>query len=187
MLLKYWNNDLDKKATKYTNKGSTTQPVYINSNGVPTAISYTIAKSVPSNAVFTDTNTWRGIQNNLTSTSTEDSLSAYQGKLLNDKIENASLKNYNNSYADFCVEKRCGICQMMFNCVVESNIIADAWMVIATIDTTYRPRTNWVDMKISKLGVKYGIMVETNGKVYIMPIGTQISAGDYLIASMSYV
>ena len=29
-------------------------------------------------------NTWRGIQNNLTSTSTTDSLSAYQGKLLND-------------------------------------------------------------------------------------------------------
>ena len=34
----------------------------------------------------TDTNTWRGIQNNLTSTSTSDSLSAYQGKVLNDKF-----------------------------------------------------------------------------------------------------
>lgn len=33
-----------------------------------------------------DTNTWRGIQNNLTSTSTTDSLSAAQGKALNDKI-----------------------------------------------------------------------------------------------------
>ena len=33
-----------------------------------------------------DNNTWRGIQNNLTSTSTTDSLSAYQGKLLNDKF-----------------------------------------------------------------------------------------------------
>lgn len=32
----------------------------------------------------TPPNTWRGIQNNLTSTSTTDSLSAYQGKLLND-------------------------------------------------------------------------------------------------------
>jgi len=36
-------------------------------------------------------NTWRGIQNNLTSTSTTDSLSAYQGKLLNDEI--VTLKN----------------------------------------------------------------------------------------------
>lgn len=31
-----------------------------------------------------DTNTWRGIQNNLNSTSTTDSLSAAQGKILND-------------------------------------------------------------------------------------------------------
>lgn len=34
------------------------------------------------------TNTWRGIQNNLTSTSTTESLSAYQGKLLNEKFDN---------------------------------------------------------------------------------------------------
>ena len=33
---------------------------------------------------LTDTNTWRGIQDNLTSTSTTDSLSANQGKILND-------------------------------------------------------------------------------------------------------
>lgn len=37
-----------------TNAGSATQPVYF-SEGVPTAISCTINKSVPSNAVFTDT------------------------------------------------------------------------------------------------------------------------------------
>lgn len=34
----------------------------------------------------TDTNTWRGIQNNLTSTSTDQSLSAAQGKILNEKF-----------------------------------------------------------------------------------------------------
>lgn len=65
--------------------GSATQPVYF-SGGKPTACTYTLGKSVPSNAVFTDTNTWRGIQNNLTSTSTDQSLSAAQGKILNDKI-----------------------------------------------------------------------------------------------------
>lgn len=68
--------------------GSATQPVYFSS-GKPVACTYTLGKSVPSNAVFTDTDTWRGIQNNLTSTSTTDSLSAYQGKLLNDKINNS--------------------------------------------------------------------------------------------------
>jgi len=38
----------------YKSKGSATQPIYFNSSGVPTVISYTIAKSVPSTAVFTD-------------------------------------------------------------------------------------------------------------------------------------
>ena len=44
-------------ATKLTtaNAGSTTQPVYFT-DGKPAPISYTIAKSVPSNAVFTDVN-----------------------------------------------------------------------------------------------------------------------------------
>lgn len=37
-----------------TNNGSATQPVYF-SNGVPVATTYTLGKSVPSNAVFTDT------------------------------------------------------------------------------------------------------------------------------------
>lgn len=38
-----------------TSVGSSTQPVYFDANGKPVAISYTISKSVPSNAVFTDT------------------------------------------------------------------------------------------------------------------------------------
>ena len=37
-----------------TTVGGTTTPIYLN-NGTPTALSYTIAKSVPSDAVFTDT------------------------------------------------------------------------------------------------------------------------------------
>lgn len=36
--------------------GGSTTPIYLN-NGIPTACSYTLGKSVPSNAVFTDTNT----------------------------------------------------------------------------------------------------------------------------------
>lgn len=66
--------------------GSTTQPVYFT-GGRPVAIGYTIAKSVPADAKFTDTNTWRGIQNNLTSTATDQSLSAAQGKALKDALD----------------------------------------------------------------------------------------------------
>lgn len=36
--------------------GATNKPVYFTANGVPAAISYTIGKSVPSSAVFTDVN-----------------------------------------------------------------------------------------------------------------------------------
>ena len=66
--------------------GSATQPVYF-SGGKPVACSYTLSKSVPSDAKFTDTNTWRGIQNNLTSNSTSDSLSAAQGKVLKGLVD----------------------------------------------------------------------------------------------------
>ena len=51
-------------------------------------------------AVPPDTNTWRGIQNNLTSTSTTDSLSAAQGKALKDSLNShthSSLKIGSNT------------------------------------------------------------------------------------------
>lgn len=46
--------------------GSATQPVYFSS-GKPVACTYTLAKSVPSNAVFTDTNTWIALKGATTS------------------------------------------------------------------------------------------------------------------------
>ena len=42
-------------------KGSATQPVYINASGRPVACSYSLSKSVPSDAVFTDTKNTVGI------------------------------------------------------------------------------------------------------------------------------
>lgn len=46
--------------------GSATQPVYF-SGGKPVACTYTLGKSVPSNAVFTDTNTWIALKGSTTS------------------------------------------------------------------------------------------------------------------------
>ena len=48
-----------------TDAGSATQPVYIK-DGVPKATTYTLAKSVPSSAVFTDT--WKALVGSSTST-----------------------------------------------------------------------------------------------------------------------
>ena len=69
-----------------TSIGSATQPVYFNASGVPKKCTYSLNKSVPSDASF-EPNTWRGIQNNLTSTSTTDSLSANQGRILKNTID----------------------------------------------------------------------------------------------------
>ena len=76
--------------------GSATQPIYFSS-GKPVACTYTLGKSVPSNAVFTDTNTWRGIQNNLTSDSITDSLSANQGKVLKGLIDGKAASSHTHT------------------------------------------------------------------------------------------
>ncbi len=56
-------------------------------DGKPVATIYALNKTVPADAKFTDTNTWRGIQNNLTSDSTDQSLSAAQGKALKTLVD----------------------------------------------------------------------------------------------------
>lgn len=75
-----------------TSAGSATQPVYFK-DGVPVATTYTLNKTVPADAKFTDTNTWRGIQNNLTSDSADQSLSAAQGKVLKGMVDGKLGKN----------------------------------------------------------------------------------------------
>lgn len=45
----------------------------------------------------TDTNTWRGVQNNLTSTATDQSLSAYQGKVLKDLVDTKTTFTYSTT------------------------------------------------------------------------------------------
>ena len=65
-----------EKADKLTvSAGSTSQPVYFK-DGVPTKIDYTIKKSVPSNAVFTDTHNVSSNIVNKTASSTADTTSA---------------------------------------------------------------------------------------------------------------
>ncbi len=54
---------------------------------------HTVGIDVPSNAKFTDTNTWRPVVNDLTSTATDQSLSAAMGKKLNDEKAPASGSN----------------------------------------------------------------------------------------------
>ena len=83
--------------------GSAIQPVYFK-DGKPVATTYTLNKTVPADAKFTDTNTWRGIQNNLTSDSTDQSLSAAQGKALKTLVDGkapTSHKHTKSQITDF--------------------------------------------------------------------------------------
>ncbi len=80
------------------NAGSATQGVYFK-DGVPVAMTYTLGKSVPADAKFTDTNTWRGIQDNLTSTATDQSLSANQGKVLKGLLDGKANASHTHNYA----------------------------------------------------------------------------------------
>lgn len=75
------------------NAGSSTQGVYFK-DGVPVAMPYTLGKSVPADAKFTDTNTWRGVQDNLTSTATDQSLSANQGKVLKGLVDGKAASSH---------------------------------------------------------------------------------------------
>ena len=81
-----------------TNAGSATQGVYFK-NGVPVAMTCTLGKSVPADAKFTDTNTWRGVQDNLTSTATDQSLSANQGKVLKGLVDGKAASSHTHNYA----------------------------------------------------------------------------------------
>lgn len=96
-------------ATKLTSSaGSATQPVYFN-DGKPVVTTYTLGKSVPADAKFTDTNTWRGVQNNLTSTATDQSLSAAQGKVLKDLIDGKAPTSHTHSqYYDSTISRTKG-------------------------------------------------------------------------------
>lgn len=83
--------------------GNATQPVYFK-DGKPVVTTYALNKTVPADAKFTDTNTWRGIQNNLTSDSTDQSLSAAQGKVLKGLVDGkapSSHKHTKSQITDF--------------------------------------------------------------------------------------
>lgn len=60
---------------------------------------HTVNADVPSGAKFTDTNTWRGIQDNLTSTSTSDSLSANQGRVLKGLVDGKANSSHTHTWS----------------------------------------------------------------------------------------
>ena len=84
------------RATKF--KGSLEGNASTASNA-STVNGHTVNANVPSNAKFTDTNTWRPIQDNLTSTSTSESLSANQGRILKSLVDGKANSSHTHSWS----------------------------------------------------------------------------------------
>ena len=75
-------------ATKLTtDAGSATNPIYF-SGGKPVACTYSLNKTVPSNAVFTDTNTWRPVTNTYTGSDQSTCVSQYGTNALYNALVN---------------------------------------------------------------------------------------------------
>lgn len=79
-----WSNVSGRPSSLPANGGNST-----------TVNGHTVNSNVPANAKFTDT--WRGVQNNLTSTATDQSLSAYQGKVLKDLVDTKTTFTYSST------------------------------------------------------------------------------------------
>lgn len=102
-----WNNVTGKPSTytpsshTHTKSQITDFPSSLPANGgnSSTVNGHTVNSDVPSNAVFTDTNTWRDVTTSLTSTSTDVSLAASAGKSLQDQINtlNTNLDTHKSS------------------------------------------------------------------------------------------
>ena len=80
--------------------GSVTQPVYFE-NGVPKATTYTLGKSVPSNAVFTDTDTHYTSKNVVGASSTATAnATATNGNVYLNHLEESSVKSSHKIIGD---------------------------------------------------------------------------------------
>lgn len=77
----------------------------------------------------TDTNTWRGIQNNLTSTSTTDSLSAFMGKQLKSMIDTLITTGYYDTMWSNDTDSMNYYIRFSTGIMIMVTIIPDGWSV----------------------------------------------------------
>lgn len=115
-----------------------------------------------------DTNTWRGIQNNLTSTSTSDSLSAYQGKILSDRTDDSGWKTLSSTYG--CYYRKFG---PIVSVVISDGVRSSGTLTIGTLPAGYRPKI---------ICIVYGHNTDASTKSY-MQVGTN---GEIVILREAY-
>lgn len=126
-----------------------------SSSSIPTKLSQLnndkgfVTGSVSGNTVTingastTWTNTWRGIQDNLTSSSTSDSLSANQGRVLKELIDSKADSDDLSSYAqksdaikNISIEKMPGLNTQLFIQTIRANSVIDTFQICRVDDET---------------------------------------------------
>ena len=127
-----------------------------SSSSIPTKLSQLnndkgfVTGSVSGNTVTingastTWTNTWRGIQDNLTSSSTSDSLSANQGKvlkgLIDSKADSSDLSSYyaqkSDAIKNISIEKMSGLNTQLFIQTIRANDVMDTFPIYRVDDET---------------------------------------------------
>lgn len=112
----------------------------INKSMVVNALGYT--------PPTTDTNTWRGIQDNLSSTSTGDSLSANQGRVLRERIDSTdSVKVSSTSNTTFYKISNMSKFRDTANCYISTEAGAFIWGISAFSDKRLKKNISDSELK----------------------------------------
>lgn len=128
-------------------------------------------------ASTTWTNTWRGIQDNLTSSSTSDSLSANQGKvlkgLIDSKADSSDLSSYyahkSDAIKNISIEKMSGLNTQLFIQTIRANDVMDTFPIYRVDDETDGLMS--VEDKVKLDGIASG------ANNYTLPVASQTTLG----------
>lgn len=159
-----------------------------SSSSIPTKLSQLnndkgfVTGSVSGNTVTingastTWTNTWRGIQDNLTSTSTSESLSAKQGRvlkgLIDSKADSSDLSSYaqkSDAIKNISIEKMSGLNTQLFIQTIRANSVIDTFPIDRVDDETDGLMS--VEDKVKLDGI------ESGANNYTLPIATAYTLG----------
>ena len=159
----------------YTARTSGLYKITVDASGHVSAVT-AVTKDDITGLGIPASNTWRGIQNNLTSTATDQSLSAYQGKLLNDKA-NAKLGR-----SEWNCTIKCATWSRICYIAAKTNVIGNSFIINVSAtrgnvvyNDTFAIKTHHSSTAtISKIsGSKYGssiqirVIVDANGNCYV--------------------
>lgn len=136
---------------------------------------------------LTDTNTWRGVQNNLTSDATDQSLSAVQGKVLKGLVDGKAPANHTHSqYYDSTISRTKGTvlaAPASANGVATFRTLTKSDVGLSSVDNTADSAKS-VKAATKLQTYKQGSTTETYGDSY--PLYAQWSGNDVVLKCDNY-